>query len=278
MRNTAFIFTAGVLAFTLRADAVCDQSSSSQADRDLWAVHGCNHAFFKWEFKAYGLRKRDWIGRGWDDACNISLEYAKHWNAAYLLTYGLPDTAGQFHGTKDYRATAEASASNFHQAIRATIGDGTQFFGSYSQGVVTSYCPLYDFAVYHANPGSRSGTFAHEGWHAWFDKYGYVNGSADGHFAGPMLNCTAPSCDYFYVHGLGDYEFGHMYEQDGTANRFHSPIQVQVEYLCDIADQSLAWVPMSVRIASRGDSNARSALNFINGPGYSCGSASPMGS
>ena len=42
-----------------------------------------------------------------------------------------------------------------------------------------------------------------------------------------------------------------MWENDGTANRFHSPNQVQVEYLCDVADQSQSWVPASVRLQQR---------------------------
>ena len=62
-----------------------------------------------------------------------------------------------------------------------------------------------------------------------------------------------------------------MWENDGTANRFHSPNQVQVEFLCDVADQSQSWVPNSVRLRATADANARSAARFINGPGYSCG-------
>lgn len=277
MRITSLNALAAGIVLSMRADAACDQSSSSQADQDLWQVHGCNHAFIRWAAGAYALRAKDWINRGWEDACNISLEYAKHWNAAYLLTYGLPDSEGQFHGTVDYRATAEARASKFHRALRASIADGTSFFGTYKRGVVTTYCPLYNFEIYHANPGSRGGTFVHEGWHAWLDKYNFVNGSPAGHFNGPNGNCQARNCDYFYWHGLGDFEFGQLYEHDGTANRFHSPMQVQVEYLCDIADQSHEWVPISARMAARGDANARASENFINGPGYSCGSASPMG-
>lgn len=37
-------------------------------------------------------------------------------------------------------------------------------------------------------------------------------------------------CDLFYFHGIGAYAFGAMGESDGTAVRFHSPNQVQVEY------------------------------------------------
>ena len=66
----------------------CAQNQASQAERDLWNTHGCWQAFFNWEYQAYDMRSGDWNNRGWNDACNNVKEYPKHWNAAYLLTYG----------------------------------------------------------------------------------------------------------------------------------------------------------------------------------------------
>src|SRR5262249_20822180 len=130
-------FVVATFGISLEADAVCDQSAASQADIDLWNTHGCWQDFFLWQYQAYDLRGGDWTGRGWNDACNNRLEYPKHWNASYLLTYGLLDNLAQsFHGTVDYRATAEAPSSNYHNAIHDSIGDGTSLFGSYSGGVV----------------------------------------------------------------------------------------------------------------------------------------------
>jgi hypothetical protein len=192
------------------------------------------------------------------------------------LTYGLLDNNDQsFHGTADYRATAEAASSNFHNSIHDTIADGTANFGSYSGGTVTTFCPLYDPTWQNSNPGSRSGDFQHEGWHAWMEKYNWNNGNVGGHRPGPSGACTINGCDYFYFHGISKYVFGAMWENDGTANRFHSPNQVQVEYLCDIADQSKSWVPASVRLAAKTDADTRAVQRFINGPGYACGSARP---
>jgi hypothetical protein len=273
---TTALIAIATLAFTIEARAVCDQSGASQAERDLWDTHGCWQEFFLWQYRAYALNERDWTGRGWNDACNNVLEYPKHWNGSFLLTYGLLDNNDQsFHGTADYRATAEAASSNFHDAIRHTIADGTARFGSYNNGTVTTFCLLYDPTSANANPGSLGGDFGHEGWHAWMDKYNWNNGSAGGHRPGPTGNCTFTACDYFYFHGISKYVFGAMWENDGTANRFHSPNQVQVEYLCDVADQSQTWVPASVRLAARTDANTRAAVRFINGPGYSCGDARP---
>lgn len=261
------------------AYAVCNQTAASQADRDLWNDHGCWQEYFLWQYRAYDMRESDWNGRGWNDACNVNLEYPKHWNAAYLLTYGLVDNNDQsFHGTIDYRKTAEAAGSEFHNSVYHTPNDRTDIFGRFvpgSPGNLQTACPLYNATSANANPGSRAGDFMHEGWHAWLDKYNWNNGSFNGHRA-TQGACTANnSCDYFYFHGISEYVFGAMWENDGTANRFHSPNQVQVEFLCDVADQPQSWVPASVRIAAQTDANQRSAQRFINGPGYTCGSPRP---
>jgi hypothetical protein len=115
----------------------------------------------------------------------------------------------------------------------------------------------------------------HEGWHGWLRKYSWNNGSCGGHRCGPLGNCTASGCDYFYFHGVGAYAFGALYQTDGTANRFHSPNQVQVEFLCDVADYPKAWVPASVRQKAKADADARAVARFINGPGYKCGGPRP---
>src|SRR5438874_1558064 len=162
-----------VLFSAVAMNANCNQTTASQADKDLWNTHGCWQDFFSWQYQAYDMRGSDWGSRGWSDACNVNKEYPKHWNASYLLTYGLQDN--------------------------------------------------------------------------W----------------------------QFYFHGIGAYAFGAMWENNGTASRFHSPNQVQVEFLCDVADYPQSWVPNSVRLAAKSDANTRASTRFINGPGYFCGDPRP---
>jgi len=256
------------------AYAVCNQSSSSQAERDLWNQHGCWQAFFLWQYLAYDARASNWSNRGFFDACNVNLEYPKHWNASYLLTYKLNDNNDQsFHGTIDYRATAEAAGSNFHNGFFHLAIDDNSVYGAFQPpDQLQTSCPLYDNNTPTANnnPASRAGDFMHEGWHAWMRKYNWNNGDCGGH---RCSGCSFGSCDYFYFHGISQYVFGAMWENNGTASRFHSPNQVQVEFLCDVADQSSA--PSSVKTAARADANARAAARFINGPGYRCGDPRP---
>jgi len=281
-RKLVLVLLAALATKAAPAQAICNQSRASQADRDLWNTHGCWEAFFLWQYQAYDMSESDWGGRGWDDACNVNKEYPKHWNAAYLLTYGLQDNLSfSFHGTADYRGTAERWDNAYHDDLYHTATDDTSIFGRWtyhffgSNEVATS-CLLYDPNLSaNANPGSRAGDYEHEGWHGWMDEYDWDNGSCGGHRCGPVGNCAASSCDYFYFHGIGAYAFGAMWENDGTANRFHSPNQVQVEFLCDVADFPQGWVPNSVRLAAQADANQRASRRFINGPGYTCGSPRP---
>ena len=282
LRNLAFALLGAVVLQAGPALAVCNQKTASQADRDLWNTHGCWQAFFLWQYQAYDMSGSDWAGRGWDDACNVNKEYPKHWNASYLLTYGLQDNNSfSFHGTVDYRGTAERWDNAYHDDLYHAPTDDTSIFGSWTyhffgSNEVDTSCLLYDPNLKpNANPGSRGGDFEHEGWHGWMDLYDWDNGSCGGHRCGPVGNCSASGCDYFYFHGIGAYAFGAMWENDGTANRFHSPNQVQVEYLCDVADFPVWWVPNSVRLAAQADANQRASQRFINGPGYFCGSPRP---
>jgi len=261
----------------------CAQTQGSHADSDLWNTHGCWTAYFLWQYQAYDLRSGDWNNRGWNDACNVDKEYPKHWNASYLVTYGLQDNwQFSFHGTADYRGTAERWGNNYHDSIYHAPVDNNGIFGQFVTHIfgsneVDTSCPLYDPNVApNANPASRGGDFMHEGWHGWMDKYNWNNGPCGGHYCGPNNgNCSALNCDYFYFHGIGAYAFGAMWETNGTASRFHSPNQVQVEFLCDVADYPQPWVPASVRLAARADADQRADQRFINGPGYKCGHPRP---
>lgn len=286
MKKKLFAAIIGLSVFcaVVPAHAVCDQTSASQADLDLWNVHGCWADFINYQVDVYGIGSGDWGNRGYNDACNPNLEYPKHWNASYLIGYGLlDDYSGSFHGTIDYENTAQRWGTQYHDDLYHTPQDGTSLIGKfvfhwYHDNEVQSWCPLFNASFANANPGSRAGDFMHEGWHGWNVKHGYNTGYDTGHFPNPMGgNCTMANanCDYFYFHGVSTYLFGDMWRDNGTASLFHSPNQVQVEFLCDIADFPQWWVPTSVRQAAAQDANGRSVTRFINGPGYVCGSPRP---
>lgn len=265
-----------------RARAVCNQASASAADVALWNVHGCWQEYFVWEASAYAVRSGDWSNRGYYDACNVNKEFGKHWNAAYLVSYGLPDSWSprtQFHGTVDYQGAAVAADNAYHDDTYQAATDDTSVFGRwvwqpFGPNRVETSCLLYDASSANANPGSRAGDFIHEGWHGWL----WENWYWPDHQSGPRGACTMSgnACDYFYFHPVGQYVFGLMWFENGTATWFHSPNQVQVEYLCDVATSAAAWVPLSVRVAAAADANQRSLERFINGPGIRCSAPRPL--
>lgn len=287
-----------VLAFTLCFTglatvtfAVCDQTSASQADKELWKNHGCWMDYVLWQYREYDVHSPHWDDRGFFDACNQNLEYPKHWNATYLINYGLADNRSQsWHGTIDYERLSNAEHNEFKFELYHTVSDEIGIDGkkAYGQWVhhpgtpneINTSCLLYDDLLRNANdnpnnnPASRAGDFIHEGWHGWEQEYGYNRA----HFTNPEGgNCTTEgaTCDYFYFHGVGAYEFGLMYRNDGTAKLFHSPNQAQVEFLCDVASQSKSWIPKTVRKEAKRDADTRAVTRFINGPGYECGNPRP---
>lgn len=275
-----------VAAFGAGDAGACSQAApnQSQADRNWWAAHGCQRSFVLWQARAYDMDS-SWPGStyGWNDACNQVKDYPKFWSAAYLVTYGLADDYNNaFHfSAPDYRSAAEAPSSRYHSALEYMVPDpdrtllGSWLFDAGGSDDVTLHCTVFDVAVMvNANPASRAGEFIHESWHGWNEKYGINRGPVAGHYP-RQGRCTQNACDYFYFHGIGAYLPGAMWETTRTAARLHSPNQVQVEFLCDIADYPAPNVPASVRQAARSDANQRSTGRFINGPGYSCGAPRP---
>src|SRR5207244_2773389 len=94
--------------------AVCDQGSASQADRDLWDTHGCWQEYFLWQYREYDVHSPHWDDRGFFKACDQNLEYPKHWNATYLINYGLAHNIFQsWHGTMDYERLSNAAHNEF---------------------------------------------------------------------------------------------------------------------------------------------------------------------
>src|SRR5689334_9724715 len=148
MKSITVLSSLALLALcsTSRLSAECS-TGTSQADRDFWAVHGCNVNYFLFQYQAYDFRASNWGDRGFFDACNPNLEYPKSWSSSYLVDYGLIDNNNQsFHGTSDYTQLAYAADSNFHYGSHYEPNDDNGIFGSYTADPrhIDLACPLYD--------------------------------------------------------------------------------------------------------------------------------------
>lgn len=169
------------------AFAVCNQGSTSQADRDLWNTHGCWPEYYLWQYREYDVHSPHWDNRGFFDACNQNLEYPKHWNATYLINYGLADNIFQsWHGTIDYERLSNAAHNEFKYELYHTASDEKGFNGKWihhpgSPNEIQTMCPLYNADSNNGNPASRAGDFMHEGWHGWEQEYEY----SQDHFTNP---------------------------------------------------------------------------------------------
>jgi hypothetical protein len=220
-----------------------------------------------------------------------NLEFDKHVNAGFVMNTGLADDNDfSFHAAVDYRWVSWKLNTIFRDAVEHFFSDDLSVFGRFSEpffgtNEITTTCLLYspshidsktEMVVLHPNaqPASRGGDFVHEGWHGWQARRGYR-----GHEPNPpggMCTLKGKNCDFFYFHGVSEYVFGALWETDRTEKRFHSPNQVQVEYLCDLVGRPAPWVPVSVTQAARMDANLRAMTRFINGPGYFCGTPRPF--
>lgn len=60
MRRASIAAALSVLLAVASAEAVCNQTAASQADRDLWNTHGCWQEYFLWQYQAYDMRGADW--------------------------------------------------------------------------------------------------------------------------------------------------------------------------------------------------------------------------
>lgn len=273
---------------TQRVEACVD--GTTDTDRDIQSQMGCSRKFIDWQFNIYDMR--GWDDWGLEDTCNLDLPYAKVVNSAYLISYGLPRRTHRqdsfidslmFHGAIDYETLASAGGGEFHHSIYYGKADASDdSLASFERVVfgknrIELHCPLFDMRRPDLNnPGTRAMTFMHEGWHAWQARYDIGERDYKGHIKGPAGLCKfADTCDRWYSHDMTEYEFGQMHEHDEGQRpipKVHSPIQVQVEFGCDLAVFANPWVSNGTMTFARESAAARLGHRFINQPSLAyCG-------
>jgi hypothetical protein len=252
---------------------------ASLEERTVFNLYGCWRDFYLWAWKHYGLTDDSWDGAGLKDACNITLPFAKVLNSAYLIGYALSDNYElQWHSIEDYESSAGAADNRFHGPFyqRFIEYDGSanasSELGRFAARDRTNlHCPLFNLGAVSDAPTARAGTMLHESWHHWQQKHNFQNSH-------PQCGSPSHDCDYYYFHKVGDFDFGvlHAYDTNPEHFRFHSPRQVQVEFLADLAEMSRPEIPTIVTQSARAFGNARLINEFVNVVAYRIGNPRPF--
>jgi hypothetical protein len=300
------IFLAGIaLAGALPRDtAACINASPTSTNETAIASQlACNWDFVLWADRAYGAYGGDnWNDNGRKDACNTTRAFAKWIDSAALLTHDLStatrngitrsffgDGGLQWHGLDDYAECAQSPGNAFHDGVYYSVMDDVTPPGSASitwaranrtktwslfAGTTTYewtdlFCQSFDNAIGAAGsePGWRAAMALHESWHHWQIKNGYEISHPGGCPAG-----GGASCDYFYFHKIRDFDFGALPSYStGTPLLFHSPNQVAMEYLCDLAEEGTDWVTPQIATLSKLQANFLISTIFVNPVPWTCG-------
>lgn len=244
--------------------------------------------FYDWAHAAFDLSDSSWVPAGGvlrifnqtilDERWNGSKPYGKMIHAIYLLAYALRDDyIPQWHARLDYLSAAMSADNNYHGPFYSRfINSGDSYATSMTGRVAardwTDYkCPIFDRGSGGDDPAVRAGTIVHEGWHHWQYKYRWKGDHPTGG------NIDGPEGDYYYRHGSGAFDFGTLWTYDlSSPIRFHSPYQIEAEFLADLAEHSFGWVPLSVIDSARNQGNLLLRKAFFNIARYRIGQPRPF--
>lgn len=259
LRTSALIAMIALVLLPAGAGAVCTNTVETD-EQALWNVHGCWTAFRDWFRPHFNFQSDHWDG-GWGwTSCNPTEAFPKMWNSAYLITYGLEDwSQGPWHSDGDYYRWASGNNHGFrYEPEDATDAFATAFWGIFTTDRVEMKCPSFN----NRTAGGRAGTMLHEATHIMFE-------SSHGSNL-PSSNCTSNCTDDWFFHYLNSYSYGSL------AGHRHSMNQIQIEWLCDLAEFGEWWVPVTTGTVAQSEANSRMVNRIRNPPGWTCGQPRPI--
>ncbi len=260
LRTRALLAIVALVLLPAAAGAVCPNTVETD-EQTLWNIHNCWAAFRDWFRPYFNLQSGQWSGSwGWD-SCDPTQAFPKTWDSAYLITYGLEDwSLGPWHSDVDYYRWASGNQHGFrYEAKDATDAYATSVWGWFVTDRVEMKCPSFNSRT----AGVRAGTMLHESTHITFD-------SSHGSNL-PGSNCGSEPCtDDWFFHYLNSYSYGSL------AGHQHSMNQIQIEWLCDLAEFGEWWVPATIGLVAQSEANDRMNNRIRNPPGWTCGSPRPI--
>lgn len=253
--------------------------------------------------EAWHFDLNEWGNSGQFDDYDPNSPYSKMLNSAYIVYFGLEDNDAQsWHGTQDYIDLSGAGDTVYHSAFFRSVVDDSKLNGKWSRSFpfgddeLSVSCLMLDTSrSTFANPSSRLANVMHESWHAWENKNFHAGSVPHRTQQGNCSIGTAdnPACDYYYPHTLNTFRpFGTLYQasfnqainwlpavytqNSADPNKFHSPSQIAMEFMCDLANNHAPWVTMDIVTDAQARAREIVTKRFINMPPMDCGSGRPL--
>jgi hypothetical protein len=158
------------LAFTLSLTALfwprdshastgerCGQGPSAifPSESAIFPLHECAGGFADWHWAELHINQDDWRGR-FEHPCDLSFEYAKHVNSAWLIWSQVHPSSGPgprgraFHAGRDYVSLMKGDDTAWHNNYRHTVHGGYDASGQFLEHPVDenesqTFCTLYDW-------------------------------------------------------------------------------------------------------------------------------------
>jgi hypothetical protein len=260
LRTSALIAIVALVLLPAVAGAVCPNTVETD-EQTLWNVHNGWTAFRDWFRPYYNFQSDHW-GGGWGwDSTDPTQAFPKAWDSAYLITYGLEDwSLGPWHSDPDYYNWASGANHGFrYEPEDSTEAYAKAFWGWFVTDRVEIMCPSFNSRT----AGVRAGTMLHESSHIMWD--------LDHQSNLPGSNCGTTACsDNWFFHYLNSYSYGSL------AGHEHSMNQIQIEWLCDLAEFGEWWVPATIGLVAQSEANDRMNNRILNPPGWTCGNPRPI--
>ena len=243
----------------------------------------------------FSIVQGDWGNDGYPDLVNPQGPYFLMANSAFLITYAMTADPGfTFHDPRlDYFELAEGHGGRFKfdSYYGISTGDGSLYADfeashSLSPDEIMTYCGMFDPTM---DPASRAAILMHEAWHGWQLRYHWDVNTASGHLpisppglpaVFPPGNCKWESaCDYYTLHRVSLFPPGQMEystPNPGPNQKMHMPYQVEVEFLCDLAQRHVPSFPVPLEMAAESQADYLVANVFLNPVPLGCGSRRPF--
>jgi hypothetical protein len=248
---------------------------ASVEEAAVQTLYGCWHELYVAVYHVYDMTDDSWEPAGKFEACNVAKPFAKVVNSWFLIHYCLTDDHDrQWHSIEDYTSAASAAENRFHGPfyVRFIEYNGSRPADSeirrfLARDRTNLHCPCFNLGATFDSPSLRAAAILHEAWHHWQYAKGY-----------DFMHQSCPhECDWYYFHPVSRYEFGflHAYDTSPSNFAFHSPYQIMVEFLADLAECSTAEVPAVTRQMARASGNAVLMQKFRNNVFYRVGDPRP---